>query len=56
MPYLSDGVGDAIVGDLSGSWAVRGVGSHDLGGVRGSSTVGNGVVGGSTCSEGSGGE
>ena len=44
------------MGDLSGSWAVRGVGSHDLGGVRGSGTVRHGVVGGSTCNEGSSGE
>ncbi len=50
IPYLSDGVGARAVGDLSGSRAVGGVGSNDLGGVADGAVV---VVGESTGHESS---
>jgi len=44
ISYLSDGVGAGAVGDLSGSRAVGGVGSNDLGGVAdGAVGVGEGT-------------
>ena len=54
--HLGDGVGNAIVGNLSGVRAVGGVGGQDLGRVDGRALVVRAVVGGGTCNEGSGSE
>jgi len=53
--HLSDGVGDTVVGDLGGSWAVGGVLGDDVGNVDGTVGLGRGT-GDESSSSGSNGE
>lgn len=53
--HLSDGVGDTVVGDLGGSWAVGGVLRDDVGNVDGTVGLGRGT-GDEGSSSGSNGE
>lgn len=55
LPYLSDGVGGAAIGDLCGLGAEGGDGSDDLGGVDGR-VLGPGVGTSGNGENGSGGE
>jgi hypothetical protein len=54
--YLSSSVGNAVVGQLSGSWAEGGVGSVDLSGVHNSSVLPSGDGGSESSNGGDGGE